>query len=393
MNENKGKIILEEKKEAPKEEKKKTNDEMRKKLLRMIVIISIVMVVFMIILFVSTLFIGKNLSYEKIEVELKNAAMEYYKVQDVLLPEKEGEKTEVDAETLSSEEYKLMKPLSKLRSKDSCTGKVVVQKINDQFIYTPYLDCGEAYATQELYQRVLDQKTTTSGSGLYDMNGEYVYRGENVNNYVQLDKNIFQIVKITSDKKILLIASINNNITKIWDDRYNPERRYNSGFNTYNVSRMKEFLTTYYDNGVDKNIFLSESDKEKLTTFSLCTGRRSKTEANNTGEVECIEQQEGAMIGLLTASDYMRASLDTNCKTTMDKACQNYNYLKEKNADWWLLTGNSENSYEVYCVKKSGYIDKANASSGMIVRPVVMLNNNVMVKSGEGTLKKPYILK
>ena len=179
----------------------------RKKLLKMVGIISVILIIVFGLVLLLSVIIGRNYSYDQIELILKNAAIKYYQVQDVLLPSNDGEKSEVDATTLSSDDYKLMKPLSKLKKNVSCTGKVVVQKVNNKYIYTPYLDCGNSYKTEELYKAIKNKnKVVTSGNGLYEMNGEYVFRGDTVNNYVKLSKGLFRIVKITSDNKILLIC-------------------------------------------------------------------------------------------------------------------------------------------------------------------------------------------
>ena len=99
------------------------------------------------------------------------------------------------------------------------------------------------------------------------------------------------------------------------------------------------------------------------------------------------------MIGLLTASDYINASIDVNCKNTVSKSCQNYNYLKIKNTAWWLGTAPSFDTNDVYYVNENGYLLYSNASSLNIIRPTVMLNNNVMIRSGKGTESDPFILK
>ena len=113
----------------------------------------------------------------------------------------------------------------------------------------------------------------------------------------------------------------------------------------------------------------------------------------NNNSLECSDVLENQMIGLLTASDYMNASLDVNCKATTDRSCQNYNYLKLSGTEWWLVTGNSLNNYEAYIVKSSGYLDENTASGYKKVRPTIMLNNNVMIKSGSGSASNPFILK
>ncbi len=366
----------------------------RKKLLKIVGIISIVLIVIFLIILVGTMLVGTTYTFDQMELELKNAAIKYYQVQDALLPANEGEKSEVDAATLSSDEYKLMKPLSKMRKNTQCSGTVVVQKINNEYIYTPYLDCGNSYKTKELFNAVKDEnKTVTSGNGLYEMNGELVFRGDNINNYVKLSKGLFRIIKITSENKILLIPEFEEYYYNTWDDRYNTELGYSAGINDYRLSRIKDTLLDIYNGNVSKFILLDETDKQKLTTYSLCVGKRGKKETNNTSEVECADKMDNQMIGLLTASDYMNASTDANCTTTTSKSCQNYNYLKVKDSNYWLITATNENTAIVYYINNEGYVAESNASSLSMIRPTIMLNNNVMIKGGKGTESDPFILK
>ena len=390
MNENKGKeIITNNPNQKPKPVK--NNNEMKKKLMKVMLIVLGFLVFLLIVILIISVVSNGNKSYEEIEKELKNAAIEYYKVQSGLLPREEGETVTVKAKTLADAGF--MKPLSELRKNESCSGRVEVTKIKDNIVYTPYLDCGDNYTTKELYKAILEQGIVTTGAGLYDMNGEKVYRGDDVNNYVSLDKQVFRIVKVTSDNKILLILNeIDSTMSSYYDDRYNPIKQFNSGFNDYKISRIYTYLDNLY-NGKGEIQLLSDNDKEKLTPFNLCIGKRTPTEIVNNNTVECSDVLENQMIGLLTVSDYINASLDTNCKATTNKSCQNYNYLELKNIDWWLVTGNSLNNYESYIVKMSGYIDETTTSSYKKIRPVIMLNNNVMIKSGDGSVSNPFILK
>lgn len=391
MNENKGKEIISNTNQPESPKPVKDNKEMKKKLMRMMLIVVGILVVFLIIILIFSFLGSGNKSYEEIEQDLKNAAIEYYEVQSGLLPREEGETITVRANTLADAE--LMKPLSELREGENCSGRVEVTKVGDNIIYTPYLECSDNYTTKELYKAVLEQGIVTSGNGLYDLNGEKVYRGDDVNNYVSLDNAIYRIVKVTPDNKLLLILNeVDSTLSSYYDDRYNPAKRFNSGFNDYRISRIKEFLDDLYSSKNDIKI-LSKNDKEKLASFNLCIGKRNATETNNTNAIECSDVLENQMIGLLTASDYMNASLDANCKATTDKSCQNYNYLRLKETEWWLLTGNAANDYEAYIVKSNGYIDINTTSGYKKIRPTIMLNNNVMIKSGNGSASNPFILK
>ncbi|HIT37663.1 MAG TPA: hypothetical protein IAB59_04200 [Candidatus Onthousia faecipullorum] len=390
MNENKGKEILNN--NATNTSKPvKDNRDMKKKLMRIMLIVVGVLVLLLVVILIISLFSNGNKTYEEIEEDLKNAAMEYYEVQSGLLPREEGETVTVRASALIDAGY--MKPLSELREGENCSGRVEVTKIEDNMVYTPYLDCGDNYTTKELYKAVLEQGIVTSGNGLYDMNGEKVYRGDNVNNYVQLDNQMFRIVKVTSDNKILLILNeMDSTLSTYYDDRYNPDRMFNSGFNDYRISRIYEYLDRLYNNKLSVTI-LSSNDKTKLTPFNLCIGKRASTDTTNNNSLECSDVLENQMIGLLTASDFMNASLDANCRATTNKSCQNYNYLRLRETEWWLVTSNSLNNYEAYVVKSAGYIDENQASGYKKIRPTVMLNNNVMIKSGDGSASNPFVLK
>ena len=391
MNENKGKEIINNSNQMNPPKSSKDNKEMKKKLMRIMLIVVGILVALLVIILIFSLVTGGDKTYEEIEEELKSSAIEYYKVQSGLLPQEEGETVTVKASTLAAAE--LMKPLSELRKDEKCSGRVEVTKVGDNIVYTPYLDCGNNYTTKELYKAVLEQGIVTTGNGLYDLNGEKVYRGDNVNNYVMLDNQMFRIVKVTADNKILLILNeMDSTISSYYDDRYNQDKLFNSGYNDYRVSRMYQYLDDLYNNKLEYSL-LSNNDKEKLTSFNLCIGKRSPSDAVNNNSLECSDVLENQMIGLLTVSDFMNASLDANCKATSDKSCQNYNYLKLSNIDWWLTTGNSLNNYEVFYVRSSGFIDESNASGYKKIRPTVMLNNNVMIKSGTGTEANPFVLK
>ena len=88
----------------------------------------------------------------------------------------------------------------------------------------------------------------------------------------------------------------------------------------------------------------------------------------------------------------MTASLDENCQNVLSRACQNYNYLNN-NQRFWLLTATTDNTSDVYGIETSGIIEIESASGYKSTRPVVMLDANVMLDSGKGTLEKPYKLK
>ena len=89
-------------------------------------------------------------------------------------------------------------------------------------------------------------------------------------------------------------------------------------------------------------------------------------------------------------SEYLYASLDSNCRSANTKSCTNYNYLAIDN-EWWLATAFSGNDYEVFKVDQWGIVTLETAGTYSTVRPVIYLKSSVMLKEGKGTQTEPYV--
>ena len=364
----------------------------KKKMIRFMGIIVAIFILFIIILGVASSCSKQNKSYSYSEVEkiMKNAAISYFKDNKDSLPADEEDIVEIDSSNLVASGY--MNDLSEYIKDEACTGTVQVEKTSSGYLYTPYLSCGDSYTTVEFANKILEnEEVVTEGQGLYSTKYGHIFRGENLNNYVQLDKSLWRIVKITTNNNVVLISADGALYSKPWDNRYNTEDKYESGINTFANSRIRDSLEKIYNNPVEKDgdLLLSKKDKKRLVTFNLCVGKRLSDSESMDNSVECSEVINDQYVGLLTLSDYMYASLDSNCKNASTKSCKNYNYLFVKN-DWWLITANKANTSGVYQVSSNGAITSVNASNYGFVRPVVYLNANILYKSGNGSLEKPY---
>ena len=127
---------------------------------------------------------GNKKSYSGIENKLLNAAKKYYAENEKLLPQSETEELSIDDVSLTSAGY--LKDMNDLTpSGVTCTGKVVITYNGSNYRYTPLLDCGDNYKTKTLVSYIEEnEKKVFSGVGLYDLNGESVYRGETPNNFI-----------------------------------------------------------------------------------------------------------------------------------------------------------------------------------------------------------------
>lgn len=377
-------------------EPKKTNttggkdNELKKKLVVFGGLIIGGLVILFLVVFLVSLFSKKQYSYDDIEKVMQTAAVQYFKNNKDKLPANENQMVEIDVATLVSNEY--MKEMIKYTGEDlTCTGKVSVQTNGDEYLYTPHLDCGDQYVTQPFYQ-VITEKTVTQGYGLYEANGSYVFRGEDVDNFIQLDQSLWRIVKVTSDHKIVLTLSDRINESKPWDNRYNQNAKYNAGINEYSASRIKKSLQEYYNSADEYKAILTDNDRSRLTKFDLCVAKRDVNNGSKDNSVECTQTLADQKIGLLTVSDYINASLDAACVTSTSFSCQNYNYLVT-DFEWWLSTAVNGTTAQVFGVDSSGIVQASTASSYMQLRPVVVLSESVLYKSGKGTLNKPYKIK
>ena len=95
----------------------------------------------------------------------------------------------------------------------------------------------------------------------------------------------------------------------------------------------------------------------------------------------------------MTPYEYMRASMDENCKILSDLSCSNYNYLSSSNqGSEWLLTATDQNNYKSYSFTGTSLI-LSKASTFKRLRFIVSLNKHTFYKSGTGTSTDPYIIK
>lgn len=357
-----------------------------KKLFKYIIIIVCVFIGFFLILGIIKLIIGNKISYQKIEDKMSQAAINYMKNNDadVSMPE-ENEVITIDVEDLIAN--KNMKELSKYVKKSdvSCTGKVIVRKQDDSYLYIPYLDCGDDYKTTTLKDHITDIGTVDSGDGLYYLNNEYIFRGEYLNNYVKFAGQNWRIIKIDSDGNIKLLQDETKERNN-WDNRYNVDYKSGVGINNYELSRVNKRLTEIYDELFDENT------KKYIATKNLCVGKRYIGDTTKDGLTECSDILENQKIGLLQINEFLIASIDSNCQKVRDGACQNYNYLAKYKENWWTITADASNTSKIYEVV-GGSTNVTNASIVKIIRPTIYLNSDVIYVSGDGSQENPYIFK
>ena len=364
-------------------------DSEKKKLFKIAIGIIAAVVVIIIALLIFHAITGNKRGYKDIENKVLKAAQKYYKENENLLPQNDSEQISIDDVSLTSLGYlDNMADLIKDKEGVTCSAKVIITYNNSSYRYTPLLDCGDAYKSQTLSSYIENnEKRVFSGTGLYDLNGEFVYRGENPNNYIKFSGHMYRIVKITNGHAVLILDDKLQRSK--WDDRYNAIRNKNDGINDYSVSRAREALDSLF---ADNNP-VSSKNKSLLSLFTLYTGKRNEADNYNDGSIEQSEIIEKQYVGLLPLYDYINASIDNGCNSALTDSCSNYNYLNYFDYNWWTITADSTNTYRVFRVSVDGQIENSRASSKGYLRPVIMLVDDVLYVSGNGTFDNPYIVK
>ncbi len=322
--------------------------------------------------------------YDKIEQKMVNAAKSYYASHKKNLPKEENGTVKVTISTLIESE--LLKEVKDPNNKDQdCSGYVEVTKVGKEYSYTPFLVCKGNYEPKYLTDIVKSSKQDEYGNGVYEMGGEYVYRGDDVKNYVSFNNQLWRIVKIDKENNIELVYNIKDNSLKsAWDSRYNSEIDRDYGITTdYLQSDIRKTLDKFDDEK------LNEDAKARLVKKDICVGKKALEAAESATDECSITQNE--KVGLLVISDYKNASLDENCTRYDNRSCINRNYLSNSEINSWLLTTVSDNTYEAYYIDEEIKVTKANRVRN--IYPAVYLNKNTIVVSGKGTVDKPYKIK
>lgn len=368
--------------------KKPDLKKMDKKLLARLTLAFGAIIALVIIIIIIKLIIGNRVGYDTVEEKMVQAAKEYYSENESGIENfKKISKGEIKVSTDTLVEEGYLKELSKIipDKEISCSGKVTVKMNNGYTLYSPYLDCGDAYKTKYLNE-VITSNIVESGNGLYKIENDYVFRGEELNNHLKFADKDWLILRVRENGNIRLIE-----LTKrekiAWDDRYNVDVTSASGINDFNVSRIKDYLIGLYNNNEEFN----DIQKGYIVPTNLCIGKRNPNETKNDGSVECSEVVENWPLGLIQVNEYMIASLDSNCHISSDRSCENYNYFTDIYSSYWSITTGANRSDKVYKLNPSPF--DTSASSEASVRAVIELDPKSIYVSGDGSIDNPYIIK
>lgn len=325
---------------------------------------------------------NKKLSNESIEKKMVSAAKKYAEKEKV----KTGENVTVDIDKLVEKGY--MKELSKYTD-DKCDGYVKIYNNSGVMNYLPYLECSK-YKTKTLGQKMIDDSLTGDyenvNGGLFNENGEYVFKGKSPRNYVKVGSKVFLAFRIDAegDLKLLYPDSLEQEV--VWDNKYNGETKSRTGENDYETSYVKDYLYNYVYKKYSDNV------KKHIIPKSICIGKRENSEIVLSNVSDCTNKIDNQYIGLINTSDYALASLDKDCTSVISGDCYNFNYLKGNLKHTWTLNAVKNNTYQTIAYN-NGYLRAEDVGELDSVQPVLYISGDEIYDKGNGTKESPYEFK
>ncbi len=277
---------------------------------------------------------------------------------------------------------------------------------------------------------ILKKNVVASGDGLYvdsTVDGRYIYRGGNPNNYIKLGDDLYRIISLEKDGTIKVIKqeSIGDMAFDEKDARYSTNsadfctsqdgcKSWGSNTTTLDANGNKVAQMPWEVNGTLRNL----PDKEAtLNTYlnndfynglsddvkSLVvekTWNVGSTAWNQTNLSESIKEESSykwkGKVALMNATDYVKASTNNACTSVNAytySSCYNnsetHNYLYSINAPWTVSPGAGSYAHGVFDVGNDGRLYSYNTSYGNGVRPALFLSAKTTL-NGKGSEADPY---
>lgn len=343
-----------------------------------------------ILLAILRAFGNRKITHESYEEKMISAAEKYITDKEKI-PVNESQVVTIKLEKMVEEGY--IKSTEKYLDDQTCSGEVKVRRNgasvetnNGGFLnYTVTLKCDD-YQTIHLVDKLKEQ-IVTQESGLYKVGEDYIFKGDQVKNYINLYGFSYRIMSIDKNNILKLIKTEPEGTSRLWDNKYNSEIKHSYGKNIYKDSLILKFLINDYEN-VKK---INKKTKQKIVAYDVCIGKRNTNDKSISKEVDCSVVLENQLISLMNASDFAMASTDVDCTSTDSRSCRNYNYLYDVAYSSWTLNSVVENTYEAFYIS-DGILQHQNCNLYNEYNMVIHIDGEELYTEGKGTSAEPYII-
>lgn len=214
-------------------------------------------------------------------------------------------------------------------------------------VYNPKIDDEKVELLMNAIVRT--QEIVYENDGLYRINGMYVYKGSNVNNYLRYSNMLFRIIKFNIDGSLDLVLDDDINMLK-WDTEIDD----------FVNSDIFKYLN---------NHFYKLLDDTYLTNTIICNDVIDDLE-----NMTCQNTNTNSYIRLLTVSEYLNSKTDTTYITDTDNI--------------WLSSRAQDGAWNI----NNGNLSLSDVENMYYVRPVITIKNSAFLLSGDGTKSNPYTI-
>ncbi|MGN0974144.1 MAG: hypothetical protein ACI4OT_05315 [Bacilli bacterium] len=205
--------------------------------------------------------------------------------------------------------------------------------------------------TNALADAILKESSVvTSGEGLYRVSGSYIYKGQNVNNYLKYSNFTWRILKIGTDGTIDLI--LDDSINVISFDKESTD---------YRESDINEYLN---------KVFIKNLNTDLLVKTSVCLDK-----VEDVNSISCNDTNVDNYVKIIDISTFLNSKVDDTTFIS-DEYTSNIWTSNTSNNKVWSINGLS--------------LSQTAPDEAYFVKPVVTLNNTNKLLSGKGTKDKPY---
>lgn len=261
------------------------------------------------------------------------------------------------------------------KEKDKNLGFIIYEydtkekKINQSSDSNRYVSTG-----LELYHYYLDNNMIyTEGetkSGLYDFENQYIFRGNDVNNFVKFEINgtmqLFRILSIDKTDYSLKLIQVSGAVPNSFDQSSKVELQ-NASCNVeiLNKDKIENSKIQSYDFSSDK-IDGTEISRRALSSIT------GKSVAN-------------LNVGLISIIDYVNASATLECSNNyLSSSCKENNYLYTMFSNRSVWTSN-HNGSQVWYIDSDGSLKLENSTSIKYLYPVYFIKSTYITNSDSAT--------
>lgn len=331
-----------------------------------------------------------------------------------------------------SNPYELL--LQAISSESNCIG--TISQITDCSSNYSALGFSNTTECEAGLPTLISQLTEGTMSSVNELKQHYCTNVKNIiepgtlNNYIYFNCSdysnqssstceVWRIVGVFDGKVKIIRSSIIGNLS--WDYDKNDDGTSTTFDNNWSTATLQKLLNESYYNGIGTITYYNDNStsvdlnmsnigiKNDITRNMIAEVAWNIGSANTTGFVNNIYSEEitATWIGrlsLLTASEYVYAG-DLLCDLSPSDyidipfTCVDNNWTttiitNNNSNNGWLITPTSDNSNDAWNVDSSGHLYSSGSTYNAFgVAPVLYLNSELEIESGDGSSESPYKLK